>query len=231
MTIMRPHADAPGFDAEDQNAVQAHKASVITEYAPLFDLIEQALRDSASQARDFFLLVDGPVDLSVHAAWTRYLCKRYLASKSVFAEDEEDSSFEMGKIPNCGLCLNGSRSQIRILKATVNGVPKATSDARSRFYCSNQYLLPFDAPKGSILPSVTPLGLIVLWSLGSEYQLKGVEIACPKKEREDGSVECYWIAEWQGGQGSASIAQGGPTAPTPDLDEIKAIQQNRKATS
>jgi hypothetical protein len=231
MTTMRPHVDPPGFDAEDQNTVQAHKASVITEYKPLFDLIEQALRDSASQARDFFLLVDGPVDLSVHAAWTRYLCKRHLASQSVFAEDEEDSSFEMGKIPNCGLCLNGSRSQIRILKATVNGVPKATSDARSRFYCSNQYLLPFDAPKGSILPAETPLSLIVLWSLDSEFQFKGMEIACPKKEREDGSVECHWIEDWQGARVSASIAQISPTPLGADLDEIKPLPQNKKAKS
>jgi hypothetical protein len=231
MTMMRPHADIPGFDPNEQNAVQAHKVSVITECAPLFDLIERALRDSASQARDFFLLVDGPVDLSVHAAWTRYLCKKYLASQSVLAEDEEDSSFEMGQVSNCGLCLNGSRSQLRILKATVNGIPKATSGARSLFYCSNQYLLPFEAPIGALQPSETPLSLIVLWSLDGDFQFKGMEIACPKREREDGSVECHWIEDWQGAKGSASIAQVSPTPLGSDLDEIKPIQQNKKANS
>jgi hypothetical protein len=231
MTTMRPHAAIPDFDPNEQNAVQAHKVSVIIEYAPLFDLIERALRDSASQARNFFLLVDGHVDLSVHAAWTRYLCKKYLASQSVLAEDEEDSSFEMGQVPNCGLCLNGSRSQLRILKATVNGVPKATSDARSRFYCSNQYLLPFDAPKGSLTSSETPLSLIVLWSLDSDFQFKGMEIACPKREREDGSVECHWIEDWQAAKGSNPIAQVQPTSLGSDLDEIKPLQQNKKAKS
>ena len=228
---MRPQSDIPGFDPNEQKAVQAHKAGVITEYAPLFDLIERALRDSASQARDFFLLVDGHVDLSVHAAWTRYLCKKYLASQSVLAEDEEDSSFEMGQVPNCGLCLNGSRSQLRILKATVNGVPKATSDARSRFYCSNQYLLPFDAPEGALTTAETTLSLIVLWSLDSDFQFKGMEIVCPKREREDGTVECHWIEDWQAAKGSNPITQAQPTSVGSDLDEIKPLRQNKKATS
>lgn len=231
MTYMRPHMNSLHPTPSEQDSAEAHKVRVIAEHAPLFGLIERALRDSAAKARDFFLLVDGLVDLSVHAAWTRYLCKKYLASQNVVAADEEESPFEIGRIPNCGLCLNGTKTQLRILKAGISGIPKASSDARSRFYCSNQYLLPFDAPNRSVSPPDTPLSLIVLWFLDSEFQFKGMEIACPKGEREDGGVECHWITDWQGDRGSSSVDPVSPISSGPDLDEIRAIQQNRKATS
>lgn len=222
-TILEP-------DPNNQNSIEVHKRSVLTEYAALFALIESALRDSAPKAKDFFSLMEGPVDLSVHATLTRYLCKRFLASQDISAE-EDDSSFELGKIPNCGLCLNGSGSQVRVLKATVNGVPKATSDARSRFYCSNQYMLPFGNANGPAAESQIPLSLVVLWTLDNDLQFRGMEIACPKRERADGSVECYWLAEWCGVQGAISISQDDATTQVTDLDEIRAIQKSMKATS
>jgi hypothetical protein len=228
---MEPRMKSPNPPKNGPDSLDAHRLSVLTEFTQLFHLIERALRESALKAKDFFLLADGPVDLSVHAAWTRYLCKMYLAAQCVVTEVEEECIFEMGKIPNCGLCLSGNKSQLRILKATANGVPKASSDARSRFYCSNQYLLPFDAPKASMPPAELPLSLIVLWSLNNEFEFKGMEIACPKREREDGSVECYWITEWQGDLGSTTIEPVSPSSMGPDLDEIRAIKQNKRASS
>jgi len=208
-----------------------HKLSVFTAFAPVFDLIDRALRDSVPKARDVFALFDGPIDPSVHAALTRYLCKRFLASRNVFVEEEEVVDFEIEKVPNCGLCLNNGQIQMRILKAAVTGIPKASSDARSRFYSSNQFLLPFDSTSRSGVQPQSPLSLVVLWSLDDKFSLIGLEIACPRRERADGSVDCYWIAPWRRDDGRTLIKEAGPITPDADLDEIKPIEQRKKASS
>ncbi|MGB7028149.1 MAG: hypothetical protein WBD72_12735, partial [Candidatus Acidiferrum sp.] len=142
MTTMHTIPEFPVPDPNDPHSIELHKIQVLDAFASLFDLIGRALRDSTPKAKNVFALFEGPIDLSVHAGLTRYLCKRFLESHNVTAEEEEETpEFQVEKVPNCGLCLNHGPSQIRILKATSGGIPKATSDARSRFYSSNQYLL------------------------------------------------------------------------------------------
>jgi len=231
MTTMNTQPLLPLPNPNEPNNIEAHKLGVLTALAFAFDLIDRALRDSVPKARDVFALFDGPVDPSVHAGLTRYLCKRFLASQNVPVQEEEAVDFEVEKVPNCGLCLNNGQTQMRILKATLTGIPKASSDARSRFYSSNQFLLPFENSTRSITEPQTPLNLVVLWTLNDDFSFRGLEIACPRREREDRSVDCYWIASWPGDEGSATIKEVGPMSPDADLDEIKPIEKLKKASS
>src|SRR5882762_3669502 len=216
MTIMIAQPPIPLPNPNEPGSVEAHKLNVLAAFASVFDLIDRALRDSVPKARDIFALLDGPIDPSVHADLTRYLCKRFLASQNVLVQEEEAVDFEIENVPNCGLCLNNGQTQMRILKATVTGIPKASSDARSRFYSSNQFLLPFDNASHPVAQPQTPLSLVVLWSLRDKFSFAGLEIACPRREREDGSVDCYWITAWRGDEGTTLIKETGPL--TPDAD-------------
>ncbi len=214
----------------DPKSIEAHKLRVLAEFGPLFELIDSALGDSVLKAKDTFLLLDGPVDLSVHASLTRYLCKQFLASQNVSAEEEDASDFEIERISNCGLCLNQGTTQVRILKATTTGIPKAASEARSRFYSSNQLLLELDWQRPESTWVQPPLSLVVLWELADGFSYGGMQIACPRGERRDGNVDCYWIVAWdRGAAGTMAPRQGSPMAP--DLDEIKPVRERKKASS
>jgi hypothetical protein len=217
-------------DPNDERAIELHKDQVLSAHALVLDLIDSALEESVPKAHQFFKLVDGKVDLSVHAAWTRYLTRQFLHTKHVSVE-EEDPSFDVEKISNCGLCLSLDDSQVRILKATQNGIPKATSEARRQFYSSNQLLLPFTNHKEPSSNLEVRLGLVVLWHMDANYNFSGIEVACPRKEREDGSVDCYWIARWKRDEERGVGSQSTPTPPMPDLDEIRLLRNSKKATS
>jgi len=221
----------PNPNPNDPQSIEAHRLYVLAEFGRLFDFIDRALRDSIPKAKDIFSLLDGPVDLSVHAGLTRYLCRRFLASQNISSEEEDTSDFEVERIPNCGLCLNQGPTQIRILKATTSGIPKAASEARSRFYSSNQFLLKFDDQSQDGIRAQTPLSLVVIWTLSDGFSYGGIEIACPRGERTDGSVDCYWISAWRGDQASQAPRQGGPMAQDLDLDEIRPLQKRKKASS
>jgi len=216
-------------DPNDPNSIEAHKLNVLSAFDPLFTIIELALRDSVPQATNVFSLLEGPVEPTVHAAITRYLCKRYLSEQQVATEEEVE--IEIDQVANCGLCINQKQSQIRILKSTPVGIPKATSEARRRFYSSNQYLIPFEGSTSATAQSQTSLSLIVLWTLGEKFSFKGMEIACPRGEREDGNVDCYWIASWKGNAFSHGVPQLTAAIPDTDLDEIKPIEERKKASS
>jgi hypothetical protein len=214
----------------DENSIKAHRDQVLSAYAELFGLIDQALNDSIPRASDFFRLLNGPIDLGVHAANTRYLTRLYLGSRDIRAEDEETREFELERIPNCGLCLSSPNYEIRILKASSDGVPKATSDARSRFYSSNQLQFAFANGQQSQAAQQITLNLVVLWSMDASHSYAGMEIACPRGENSDGTVDCYWIAKWQSGKSTASVAPPTPTASEADLDEIKPVRPPRAAS-
>ncbi len=231
MTTMITNTSYVLPDPNDPESIETHKRGVLSEFGLVFSLIEQALQDSIPKATNVFSLLEGPVEPSVHAGLTRYLCKRFLASEQISSEDEYLSDLEVEQVANCGLCINRGQSQIRILKSTITGIPKATSDARRRFYSSNQYLLPFDRPNLKGEQPQTPLSLVVLWTLGNEYLFKEMEIACPRREREDGTVDCYWIASWRGNEGTVGVGRLEPVAADSDLDEIKPIEERKKATS
>lgn len=224
-TLQQP----PILDPNNPQSIQIHQHHVLTAFKSLFNLIDQALTDSVPKAKAIFSLLEGPVDLSIHAGLTRYLCKRFLDSQNVPTAEEESTDFEIERIPNCGLCINQGLSQVRILKATAGGIPKATSDARRRFYSSNQYLLPFATTNKTSQEPGLPLSLVVLWSLDGEYSYQGIEIACPRMEREDGSVDCFWIAPWKIEEGKS--LRPGPSKLEQDLDEIRPLAKLKKATS
>jgi hypothetical protein len=231
MTTMRTPLPPPIPHPNDSKSIEAHRLYMLVEFGQLFDLIDRALRESVPKAKDIFSLLDGPVDLSVHAGLTRYLCRRFLASQNVPSEEEDGFDFDVEKIANCGLCLNQGQTQLRILKATAGGIPKASSEARSRFYSSNQFLLRFDQQGQNGTAPQTPLSLVVLWTLSEGFSYGGIEIACPRGERSDRSVDCYWITNWQGNQASSGSRRSDPLAPDLDLDEIRPIQKRKKASS
>jgi hypothetical protein len=83
--------------------------------------------------------------LGVHAGNTQYLTKLFLSSENISADDEEASDYEIEHVANCGLCWQWKSTEVRILKATPVGLPKATSKARLEFYSSNQMNLGFEA--------------------------------------------------------------------------------------
>ncbi len=180
MTALPTTTPIPLPNPNDKSSIKSHKEQVLKIHGPLFTLVEQALRDSVTRAMNLFGLLNGPVDLGVHATNTRYLTRLYLASQNVSAENEDAVDFELERVPNCGLCLRGSGYEVRILKSSPDGIPKATSDARSRFYSSNQLRFAFAKAQGQDSQSEEiTLGLILLWSLDGEYSYAGLEIACP----------------------------------------------------
>jgi len=213
----------PPPDPNDEASIRVHRERVLTEYGPLFDLMDQAIRDSVPRATDFFRLLNGPMDLGVHAGNTRYLTRLFLASRDISAENEDSLGFELDRVPNCGLCLRGPNYEIRILKTTSDGVPKATSEARSRFYSSNQMQFGFANGQGPDSQQQITLNLVVVWSMDTSYSYAGLEIACPRGEQSDGRVDCYWITRWKAGEGLPTMRQPAPPSPEPDLDEIKPL--------
>jgi hypothetical protein len=231
MTAMSTPTPPPIPNPNDPKSIEAHRLYVLAEFGRLFELIDRALSDSVPKAKNIFSLLDGPVDLSVHAGLTRYLCRLFLASQNISSEEEDAFDLEVEKIPNCGLCLNQGPAQVRILKATTSGIPKAASEARSRFYSSNQFLLNFDDKGQTGMRAQMPLSLVVIWTLSDGFSYGGIEIACPRGERTDGSVDCYWITAWRGEDASPARRQGGPTASDLDLDEIRLLQKRKKASS
>jgi hypothetical protein len=216
-------------DPNNADSLQQHKEQVLAAYAPVFALIEAAVRDSVPRATNWFRLLNGPVDLGVHAAITRYLTRLSLSADDVEVEDEDALSFELDRVPNCGLCVRGGEYEIRILKNSADGIPKATSEARSRFYSSNQFQFSFAGQRTS--HGKIPLSLLVLWKMDSSYSYAGLEIACPRGERKDGTVDCYWITTWSAGQRLRSPTEQGPGGTNGDLDEIKLLTRPKTASS
>jgi hypothetical protein len=213
----------PPPNPNDARSIQLHKETVLTGYGPLFDLMNLALRDSVPRATDFFRLLNGPMDLGVHAGNTRYLTRLFLASKDISSENEESLGFELDRVPNCGLCLRGPNYEIRILKASSDGVPRATSDARSRFYSSNQMQFAFVNGQRPDPQQPITLNLVVLWSMDASYSFAGLEIACPRGEQSDGRVDCYWITPWQAGESVPTLRESSSPRPESDLDEIRPL--------
>lgn len=221
----------PSPNPNDPGSMDLHKDHVLAAYGPLFDLLDQALRISVPRANDFFRLLSGTIDLGVHAAITRYLTKLFLSSRDISTEDEYFLGFELERVPNCGLCLQGAGYEIRILKTSSDGIPKASSEARSRFYSSNQMQFGFENVKPTDSLKQVPLSLVVLRSMDTAYSYSGLEIACPRGERKDGSVDCYWIARWQFIEGQSIPHQPQPLSPEPDLDEIKFVVAPKVASN
>lgn len=223
MTPMKTLLPIP--DPNDPKSIESHQQSVLSALAALFDRIDAALRQSVPKANDFFKLFSGPTDLAVHAGITRYLTRLALGAEDIPSEEETASDYELQRVANCGLCLRVPMCEIRILKATPAGIPKANSTARSQFYCSNQLqLLPNGRPNESL--ALPALSLVVLWDVDSSYAYTGMEIACPRKERTDGSVDCFWIVPWKRTEEVKKMRESGPS--NSDLDDIRPKTTDKK---
>ena len=229
MTVMLTPIAAPNPNHEA--SIRFHKQQVLKAFGPLFDLISSALSDSVPRANDLFRLLNGPVDLGVHASNTRYLTRLFLASQNVLAENEDNLGFEIERVPNCGLCLCGQGYEIRILKSSADGIPKANSDARSRFYSSNQLQFAFASNSPIESQSQMTLNLIVVWSMDSSYSYAGMEIACPRGEKNDGTVDCYWIERWNAMKEVSARSQQTPDSAETDLDEIRVLVSPKAASN
>jgi hypothetical protein len=203
----------------DHNAVESHKAAVLDHFTGVLREIDDALIDALPKAKSTFALHEGPVDLAVHAPWTRYLVRLTLEKKSNELIDEDDVEFDMARVSNCGLCIRTPEGEIRVLKSPGEGLPKALSDARVSFVVNNQLVFSFaeedEAPKRS-------LNLFVLWKMDADHKYLGMDIACPKTAHKKGDIECYWIASWR--RPTESVISSVPQGPVaPDLDEIVAV--------
>jgi hypothetical protein len=228
MTMATPSVALAPPNPNDPAAIKAHMQAVIDSHAPLFSLVNTALQDSIPKATNTFQLLGGPVDLGVHAAITRYLTKLFLSTEDVAAEDEEVADYELQQVANCGLCLQWKSSEVRILKATPLGVPKATSEARTQFYSSNQMTLGFEPGAPGTDSPTRRLGLVLLWSLDESCKYAGMKIACPRKVRKDGNVDCFWVADWPG-TAVVLIRDSQPTQQDSELEEIRPVIFQTKA--
>ena len=168
---------------------------VMETYGKVFSTIDDALISALPRALTTFQLWEGAIDLAVHAPMVRYLVKQSLALHAVRTSDEDDVLFNLQRVSNCGLCVDSGVAQIRVLKATPMGLPKVTSEARQYFVQKNQQLtLRFGAVEPE--PMLQSLGLFVAWRMDHDHKYLGIEIACPRRTRDDGSVECYWVADY-----------------------------------
>jgi hypothetical protein len=229
---MNPTSHLKLPDANDPKDIDRHQDAVLMRFREAFDLVDSALRDSIPKAKNIFALLGGYADRAVHAMNTRYLMKVFLQANEVSAEERssnEDLNIE--SVPNCGLFVKLADAEIRILKTGPLGVPKATSAARSRYYSSNQMLLSFNERDSRETPCDLPLTLVLLWDIDEEFKYVGLEVACPRTTNSDGSVDCFWIARWNGGEQEAIPATVGPTIPGPDLEGIGPISANNSSAA
>jgi hypothetical protein len=211
-------------DPNDEKDLDRHKNAVLLKFREMFDLADSALRDSIPKAKNMFALFNGQPDRAVHAMNTRYLMKVFLQANDVSAQEQSaDGDLNIEWVPNCGLFVKLSEAEIRILKTGPFGVPKATSAARSRYYSSNQMLLRFSARAASDNSSNLPLTLVLLWDIDEEFNYLGLEVACPRATNSDGTVDCFWIAKWDGPKPQAIPVKAEPMEPGPDLEGIAPI--------
>jgi hypothetical protein len=212
----------------DPNSIKAHQRGVLEAHSFLFDRIDLALAQAIPKANNTFMLYGGPIDLAVHAAITRYLTRLALAAEEIIADDEESAEYQLQRVANCGLCLRMPGSEIRILKASSGGIPKANSEARSDFYCSNQLqLIPNGGDGVGSSPAGPALRLVVLWDMDADHTYSKLEIACPRRERADGSVDCFWITPWQR-QEQVQPRQIESDRSDSDLEDIKPKETRQK---
>lgn len=205
-----------------------------------FSLADAALKDSIDKANKLFGLFGGVPDRAVHAMNTRYLLKLFLSGRGVAAEEEkspeegldhQQAGVSLEWVANCGVFVRLPEADVRILKPGPSGVPKSTSAARSRYYSSNQMLLAFAKNgHGHGGTADLPLTLVLLWDVDDQFKYVSLEVACPRMTRKDGSVDCFWIAKWEGGAGAASSRTAPSDAPVTDLDEITP-KQSRAASA
>lgn len=205
--------------SNDTSSIEAHQNAVLKHFGELFTEIDLAFKSSLPKAKNTFELHDGPVDLAVHAPWTRYLVRQELVKKSKNVFDQDDIDFDLLRVANCGLCVRTPQGDIRILKSPSDGLPKALSDARIRFVTSNQMVFAFAQ---EMIPQLRSLNLFVLWKMDSNYEYVGLEIACPRTTNSQGEVGCYWIARWDNKSTPATVTP--TTFATPDLDEIVPLR-------
>jgi len=211
-------------DINDESAIQTHRNAVLAVFAKYFGNIDEALEEALPKVLNIFRLLDGPVDLAVHAPNTRYLVKQFLSARATPSLEEDIVDIDMQRVSNCGLCAKTPKGTIRILKGTTDGLPKAASEARQKFSTANQMTFRFDPNEKE--PKLQNLNLFVLWRMDAEHTYRGMQIALPRRVREDGTIECYWVAEWR--------SNGEAAAPLPvthiasDLDEIKALPSREK---
>ena len=202
----------------DAEAIGSHQKAVFDYFGDMFDEIDHALRGALPKVKNTFALHEGPMDLAVHAPWTRYLVRLQLSKKSEDLIDENEVEFNMVRVSNCGLCVRTAYGDVRILKSPGEGLPKALTDARVRFVTNNQLAFAFAVESVSHLES---LNLFALWRMDGEHRYLGMDIACPKETRDKGDIACYWIAPWTKRTDVAVITRQTPVAP--DLDEIVAV--------
>lgn len=182
-------------DPNDPVAIDRHRQAVLEQYSNVFQSLDHALTDAVPKARNLFSLLGGRPDKAVHATNTRYVVREVLTSEGVVTEDETPSSetIELEWVANCGICIQSKGVEIRVLKAANGAIPKANSDARARFYCSNQLSLFWDLNND---PESTDLKLVALWDVDDDLGYTGLEIACPRGELTDRSVDCFWTHRW-----------------------------------
>jgi hypothetical protein len=219
----------------DQTSIERHRAAVFGYFNRFFDLADSALKDSIAKATDIFGLFEGPRDRAVHAMMTRYLVKVFLTANKIAAEEEyastqderQNGSLDLEWVPNCGVFVRLPEADIRILKASLSGVPKSTSTTRSRYYSSNQMLFAFGKNyRDKTVHADLPLTLVLLWDIDSEFNYSGLEVACPRTTRADGSVDCFWIEKWTGSEALSKAVANSPDGPESDLDEITPITRS-----
>jgi hypothetical protein len=201
----------------DVTAVEKHQQAVFNHFGEVFQDIDVALRGALPKVKNTFALHEGPVDLAVHAPWTRYLVRLDLSKRSNSVFDEDDVEFDLLRVSNCGLCIRTAQGDIRILKSAGDGLPKAHSDARISFVANNQMSFFFAEETAQL----RTLNLFVLWRTDAEHQYLGMDIACPKETRDKGDIDCYWIAPWRKSSG-VTLNETQVLVAT-DLDEIVAI--------
>lgn len=200
-------------DPNDPDAVNEHQRAVFAAHALIFGAIDAALRHAVPTALETLALLGGPRDRAVHATLTRFIVRTALQGDGFHAEDESLEA-ELEWVPNCGICVHGLGVEIRMLKASDGQIPKAGSVARSRFYCSNQMSL-FDE---TTAPPRPKLKLVALWDVDQDFGYVGLEIACPKGELEDRTVDCYWKSYWS--QPAASAQDAGSQAASAEESDL-----------
>ena len=67
------------------------------------------------------------------------------------------------------------------------------------------------------------LKLVLLWNADDEMNYTGLDIVCPRGERRDGSVDCFWETRWASAPISATTSTPAGTGSGDDLDEIKPV--------
>ncbi len=198
------------------------------------DAIVDALIDGTTHAREYADRQDEEIDTAFAHNFVRHRAKKVLRNRNLNVSDElSPSVYKLDESPsNNGLCILETGFEIRTLKSDDGTTPPpGVSMARKNFYNQMQAVLNFEQMQNGGKPAEPTWGVVVHWTVDSDYNLEKICLALPVEwNKHDGVVlhfeEPIWVKPPIAGV--VSISTGGPQQPPTDTELKIEVEPDEK---